>query len=746
MSKRSFDLIKAPPLKKSGSDFIPPPDPPVGKPGWLNFLYGGLIALALVAVITTVGLMLRDRANAHAKAVITRDWHGTTLEDPYAHFEDLADPVTESWIAAQRQRVTDDLQWHDHYDKWEAWFYKQLELRPHQVMSLSTVESRSWWLTSSGEGIREVRTAETYTAPTEGTLLFQQTGGGEEPQPESLFPSPDGQHVLVLSVPLDRTAPGELMLLSTSSTPGARSELTVPCAPGGRAVWLPDSSGFWYSVLDDEAGQFVTSLQLLKGTSQNVPSLVNTAKQLGGVSDDGRWLIISESRGSRTHALFIRPNTPTLDAVLQPLWDRTDEVAWGAIPGGEDPHAYLVIHAAGLDSYRLERVPLDGSPSTTLVDPLIQRPMLVAAGASHLAVLREELGGWVVQRYTLEGEPVQTLALGPEWRVYPGTDHAPGHLVRVGMSGIATTWRMCDFDPDTGQLTELVANASTFLYAQADVREVPVKASDGIDLRVTIVRPMQPAADEPSRRTILYADGARSNQTGLGHGFLAGPWVDAGGVWVATEVRGSGDRDLIWGGGGSRSEKERAVQDLLDVAAWLVAEGITQPDQLVLCGADHGGWLVTQAAMTKPDAIAGVIAISPVTDLTTLPQSGPTSWWQIEYGNTGSLDSERDLHLLSPYHRLANATGFPPMFFAAAEDNTYIDVWQATKMTARLQAHPAAADGQIPVYCFVAPTGGTSLLHGSDSDWEILISALTFASRESGLVPRFRPARPRSRP
>jgi hypothetical protein len=67
-------------------------------------------------------------------------------------------------------------------------------------------------------------------------------------------------------------------------------------------------------------------------------------------------------------------------------------------------------------------------------------------------------------------------------------------------------------------------------------------------------------------------------------------------------------------------------------------------------------------------------------------------------------------------------------------------------MTARMQAHPAATDGKFPVYCFVAPKAGTSLLGGSDSDWEVLLCALTFASSESRLVPRFRPADARSRP
>jgi|GEM_PF-5308169 len=748
MSNQSFELIKAPKLSGGGSDFRPPPEMPPTRPLWLTivFIILGLncvAGLGFMAVTFFAGRLPQPPSATVLKPeVATIDWHGQQFSDPYPMLESAFDPnlgnppETQRWIDGQIAQFDQEFLQHPSYPAWEKWFYDQLATRPLELMFMASGATNTWWITASSDSEYALRDAPQFTSKEEGTIRWESSRWGMTQQPDAVYPAPDGKRAVLGFGAAVTTDPGEFLLVDP--TVAESKWVRLPASASSRVAWLPDSTGFWYEApgkTDELAEHTCFLLNTAGGSVATALALPNMS--LLGTSDDSAWLIYGQRDGDDTLSVVIRPNTADTNARLTTLWSIDGDRAWGDIPGGSNPNCYLIVQTDATATYKLVSVPLAGGEPTTLNSFLPGRPLRLEVGESAMALLSDDTQGWVCFRYDLTGERIQTLALGPEWDVHPYAYPVPGKTARIGMAGLTSAWRLCDFDPDTGVLTTLSDNSSTFTHSRPDVHVMDIKARDGTVLRATIVRPRKPRPQDPPRPTILYADGGWSTPTGIGSSYIVGPWVDAGGMWVSTEVRGSGDRDAAWVAAGAGEKKAEAVQDLLAVARHLVAEGLTTADQLMLFGEKHGGWLACQAAMTDPDAMQGVIAFSPVTDLTRITRTGTTSWWNDEFGSPGDPETLSYLPGLSPYHGVDAVPELPAFFVATAIDDTYIEPWQTFKFTARLQEKQRIDQVGGPIYGVLAPTGGNQLLHGSDEDWELMTSLLLFAGNQTGLTPSF---------
>jgi dipeptidyl aminopeptidase/acylaminoacyl peptidase len=85
-------------------------------------------------------------------------------------------------------------------------------------------------------------------------------------------------------------------------------------------------------------------------------------------------------------------------------------------------------------------------------------------------------------------------------------------------------------------------------------------------------------------------------------------WVDHGYAYFSLNFRGSTTfgtayREQIWGDVGHWE-----VEDLVAARQWLVDNGVTHPDQVLLTGGSYGGYLTLFALGVRPELWAGGIA------------------------------------------------------------------------------------------------------------------------------------------
>lgn len=165
-------------------------------------------------------------------------------------------------------------------------------------------------------------------------------------------------------------------------------------------------------------------------------------------------------------------------------------------------------------------------------------------------------------------------------------------------------------------------------------------------------------------------------------------WLEAGGVFVAAQVRGGGELGPEWHEAGRGAQKIRAVHDLIDVAHALVAGGWTRTEDLTALGASHGGFVVTAAALIDPSAFARVIAVAPVLDTVDLRRHGLGTQWLHEFGVDGETTSAQraeysPLHLAIARERAENV---PPILCCILGRDERVDNTAATRFAAELKS------------------------------------------------------------
>jgi acetyl esterase/lipase len=102
-------------------------------------------------------------------------------------------------------------------------------------------------------------------------------------------------------------------------------------------------------------------------------------------------------------------------------------------------------------------------------------------------------------------------------------------------------------------------------------------------------------------------------------------WLDHGYAYLSLNYRGSTTfgrefKEKIWGDLGHWE-----LEDMVAARSWLVHEGISQPDAILVTGASGGGYLTLMALGKHPDLWAGGMALFASADLTTEFYEG-TDW------------------------------------------------------------------------------------------------------------------------
>ena len=112
--------------------------------------------------------------------------------------------------------------------------------------------------------------------------------------------------------------------------------------------------------------------------------------------------------------------------------------------------------------------------------------------------------------------------------------------------------------------------------------------------------------------------GGPSARDEWGFDWLAQFFAARGYAVLQPNFRGSsGYGDSWFQENGFRSWKT-AIGDVDDGGRWLIKEGIADPKRLAIVGWSYGGYAALQSPVLAPDLFKAIVAIAPVTDLSTL--------------------------------------------------------------------------------------------------------------------------------
>ncbi len=657
---------------------------------------------------------------------------GIDVPDPYRWLERATEPEVRAWIAAQNAATEDTLRKVAERDSLRRELSELLatgSLSTPTLRRLPNGDVRLFYTRRSGEQQQPVLYVRDGIQGEDRELLdpTKEAGGENTTALDWYEPSPDGA-LLAYGISRDGSEDSTLAIRHVDS--GVRLPDSIARTQHVSLSWRPDSRGFFYTrypephsvprgeerlhrrVFEHELGQAPREDPLVFGRDLSPADFPGLSS-----SPNGRWLLVSVSRGWSETQLFLadlsassrefkalslggpaRNLAVVLDDVLYVLTNADAERCrlLALDPAQPDEPARLVVAEHEQDvlqsfevlahdlvlSYlsggiaRLARVGHDGSPR-----PEVALPMLGTAwGLSGLP----------------DGDDLfyafESFTVAPQVR----------HLNAA--SGEQRTWQQVSAPPLGSdyviELAEALSKDGTRIPYQQVYRRTPSAQRAG------------------PRPTLLYGYGGFNESIQPRFSRSLPVWLERGHVYVQALVRGGGEFGEAWHRAGQKESKQNSFDDFIAVAEDLIARDVSSPSQLSILGRSNGGLLVAAAITQRPALFAAAVAGVPLTDMLRYPRFLIGKLWEPEYGSPEREAEFRALHAYSPYHRVKAGTAYPAVLVTTGESDTRVDPLHARKWVAALQHAQSAAR---PILLRTEHSGG----HGAGTSVRQQVAELT---------------------
>ncbi|HEV3446047.1 MAG TPA: S9 family peptidase [Gemmataceae bacterium] len=211
-------------------------------------------------------------------------------------------------------------------------------------------------------------------------------------------------------------------------------------------------------------------------------------------------------------------------------------------------------------------------------------------------------------------------------------------------------------------------------------------ARDGVKVPLSIVYRKGVSRDGS---TPLFLYGYGSYGAGMQASFNSNrlSLLDRGMVYVIAHIRGGNEMGETWHDNGMLQNKKNTFHDFIDSAEWLIANGWTSKERLVIEGGSAGGLLMGAVVNFRPDLFKAVHAAVPFVDVmnTMVDASLPLTVGEyLEWGNPNERTAFAYMRSYSPYDNLARQ-GYPAMLVTTSLNDSQVMYWEPTKYVAKLR-------------------------------------------------------------
>ncbi len=621
--------------------------------------------------------------------------HGTVVADPYRWLEDEDDPEVAQWTAA-----------HD------AWTRDRLEALPGRDALTKRLAALMYIDRTTAPAVRGGRLFFAKKAATDEKWTYVVQDGQDAPVrtlldpkmfPEDgsitghgVGPSPDGRR---WAYKVSRNNADAATMFIKDVTTG--KDLTHDVIDGARYAspsWLPDGSGFYYTGLpvDPEIppaempGHAAVKFHTIGTPATDdvvvYPALHDPTTFIGArVSRDGRWLVLTISRGFDSNDVWVA------------------SLAGKSGPGSKDDFVPMVVgrnhhYSAQVHEGRIYIDTDDGADRSRLMVASPDKPQRehwtelvpehdgggtlegsqVVGGRLVLSYLEDAHS--VIRVHELDGTVVRTLPLPGLGSTGGLHGHPEQDTAYVGYTSYTEPSRIYSTSMKDGGLKLWHQAAVPVDTSGYETEQVWITSKDGTKVSAFIVRAKGIELDG-SHPVMLYGYGGFNVSLTPSFSAQAITWLEQGGVYVVPNLRGGGEYGEPWHRAGKGPNKQNTFDDFIATARWLIDNGYTKPGRIAIQGGSNGGLLVGATATQAPELFGAVLCGVPLLDMIRYHKFGSGPTWISEYGSADDPEEFKTLWGYSPYHRIDGQT-LPPLLMLASDHDDRVDPMHARKFVA----------------------------------------------------------------
>ncbi|MDW0110715.1 prolyl oligopeptidase family serine peptidase [Sporosarcina aquimarina] len=647
--------------------------------------------------------------------IVTDNYHGTIVEDPFRWLEEDGSPETKQWDEQQtaktqeyfnaipeRKEIGRKLSQHWNYEKY---FVPQKE--------------GDYYYFQKNDGLQNQPVfyrAKTLTDPSPEVVI----------DPNKL--NADGTTALT-NISFNKD--GNLLAYALSENGSDWQEIrirnmethaeypeTITRCKFSSLAWVEDGTGFYYSRYPDagsvnpvDESNYNRLYFHVVGTDQTEDKLIHESlddKELAFgavVSDDYKYLILQSWRGTANKSqLYYRP-IDSEDGFI-PLADADD--AYYSFIGNKGPIFYIYTNKDAANG-KISAIDISKPEGENWTDVIPEQEGVM----SFTKLIDEQFANVYlqdvkdhVQLYTLSGDVIGKLDLPEVITVTNVSVNKEQQEMFISYTSYLSPTTVARYDFNTKSLETVFSPEGALDRSVYETKQVFYPSSDGTEVPMFIThrKDLQLTRDTP---VLLYGYGGFNISMTPAYSASNAMFIEDGGIYAVANIRGGGEYGEDWHQAGTFERKQQVFDDFIASAEWLIGNGYTNPSKLAIMGGSNGGLLVAACMNQRPDLFRVIICQVPVTDMLRYQHFTVGRFWTSEFGNA-ETDAEhfKTIYAYSPIHNIKDGQLYPATLITTGDTDDRVVPLHSKKYAAALQEAQA---GDAPILLRIEKDAGHGL-------------------------------------
>ncbi|MFM8441066.1 MAG: prolyl oligopeptidase family serine peptidase, partial [Acidobacteriota bacterium] len=421
----------------------------------------------------------------------------------------------------------------------------------------------------------------------------------------------------------------------------------------------------------------------------------------GGVTDDGRYLVISVGRGTGPQNMVYFKDLTAPEKGIRPIVDVLESEY--SFLGNADSVFYFKTDSK---APRGRIVSVDVAAAKLVWKEVIPQ---AAETIDSIGFVNDQFACEYlkdayteVRIYSRDGKFVRNIAL-------PGIGSANGFggkrtdtetFYTFSSFNVAPT--VYRYDMKTGQSSVFKKPSVKFDSSAYEVKQVFYSSKDGTRVPMFIVHKKGIKLDG-TNPTLLYSYGGFSISLTPNFSVARLAWLEMGGVYAMPNIRGGAEYGEDWHVAGTKLKKQNVFDDFIAAAEYLIANQYTQPAKLAISGGSNGGLLIGATLNQRPELFGAALPAVGVMDMLRFHKFTIGRAWSSDYGSSENADEFKALYAYSPLHNVRKGGKYPATLVTTADHDDRVVPAHSFKYAATMQENQA---GSAPVLIRIETRAG----------------------------------------